>query len=77
MVIHGWFAIVYWSLVAIGVVAAILAITSGSEKQSAITGTIVFSGVILLYIARILMQRRQNRMQDEAEASSGSGNVAA
>lgn len=56
---NGWFAVTYWLLVAIGVVAVVLALTVGSVQQRVTTGIIVFLGVILLSVARFLMARRQ------------------
>lgn len=56
---HGWFALAYWSLVAIGLVAVVLALTVGSVQQRVTTGVIVFLGVILLSVARFLMARRR------------------
>ncbi len=58
---RGWFAITYWSLVAVGVVAVVLALTSGSAQQGSITGAIVFSGVVVLTVMRfVVAKRRQN-----------------
>jgi len=56
---HGWFSVVYWSLVAVGVVAVVLGFMSGSAQQSAITGAIVFAGVIVLYVARLIVDKKR------------------
>ncbi|MCM3657343.1 hypothetical protein M3147_08775 [Agromyces mediolanus] len=52
-----WFMATYWSLVAVGVVAVVLAFTVGSAEQRIWTGTVVFIGVVILTVARFLVRR--------------------
>jgi len=60
---RGWFAVVYWTLVAAGLGAVVLAFSVGSLEQRIATGAIVFGGVVLLGVARLLIlhQRRKTR----------------
>lgn len=59
----GWFTVVYWLLVAVGVIAVVLAFTVGSAEQRIWTGAIVFIGVILLTTGQLLVRRQRRRNQ--------------
>jgi len=56
---YGWFAVVYWSLATVGLVAVILGLMSGSSQQSATTGAIVFPGVVVLYVSRLVVEKKR------------------
>ena len=58
-VIRGWFAVVYWVALAVGLVAVVLSFIFGSEEQRIVTGVIVILGLIALTVARYVVARRQ------------------
>jgi hypothetical protein len=59
VITRGWFAVVYWALVGVGVIAVVLAFTVGTAEQRSVTGAIVMTGVLLLTVARLVIARRR------------------